>query len=189
MSASTERKNRAAAKAAGTDKKTNAALEAESKARKTRRKWIIGTAVVVLCIALVLFLSSPLMYRITTAVSVGDKNYSPAEVSYVRANVKTNLGSVIGFSGASYDTLASYFGEETADSLLESAVNSRLVENAAMLKYAKESNVPVILIGHITKEGSIAGPKVLEHIVDTVLQFEGGIKGLTRFFRNKALDF
>jgi DNA repair protein RadA/Sms len=44
---------------------------------------------------------------------------------------------------------------------------------AAILKYAKESNVPVLLIGHITKEGSIAGPKVLEHIVDTVLQFEG----------------
>ena len=44
---------------------------------------------------------------------------------------------------------------------------------AAILKYAKETNTPVILIGHITKEGNIAGPKVLEHIVDTVLQFEG----------------
>lgn len=40
-------------------------------------------------------------------------------------------------------------------------------------KYAKESNVPVFLIGHITKEGNIAGPKILEHMVDTVLQFEG----------------
>ena len=44
---------------------------------------------------------------------------------------------------------------------------------AALLKYAKESGVPVILIGHINKEGSIAGPKVLEHIVDAVVQFEG----------------
>ena len=44
--------------------------------------------------------------------------------------------------------------------------------SAAILKYAKESGVPVLLIGHINKEGSIAGPKVLEHIVDTVLQFE-----------------
>jgi len=43
----------------------------------------------------------------------------------------------------------------------------------ALLKYAKENGVPVILIGHITKEGSLAGPKVLEHIVDAVLQFEG----------------
>lgn len=44
---------------------------------------------------------------------------------------------------------------------------------AALLKYAKESGVPVILVGHITKEGSLAGPKILEHIVDAVLQFEG----------------
>ena len=44
---------------------------------------------------------------------------------------------------------------------------------AELLRYAKESNVPVFLIGHITKDGSIAGPKVLEHMVDTVLQFEG----------------
>ncbi len=44
---------------------------------------------------------------------------------------------------------------------------------ASILKFAKETNTPVILIGHINKEGSIAGPKVLEHIVDAVLQFEG----------------
>jgi len=42
-----------------------------------------------------------------------------------------------------------------------------------LMKYAKESNTPVILIGHITKDGQIAGPKLLEHMVDTVLQFEG----------------
>ncbi|WP_022825655.1 DNA repair protein RadA [Hymenobacter norwichensis] len=42
-----------------------------------------------------------------------------------------------------------------------------------LLKYAKETGVPVLLIGHITKDGSIAGPKILEHMVDTVLQFEG----------------
>ena len=40
-------------------------------------------------------------------------------------------------------------------------------------RFAKETNTPVILIGHITKDGSIAGPKILEHMVDTVLQFEG----------------
>lgn len=44
---------------------------------------------------------------------------------------------------------------------------------AAFLKYAKETGTPVILIGHINKEGTIAGPKVLEHIVDAVIQFEG----------------
>lgn len=44
---------------------------------------------------------------------------------------------------------------------------------AALLSFAKEYELPVILIGHITKEGSIAGPKVLEHLVDTVIRFEG----------------
>lgn len=44
---------------------------------------------------------------------------------------------------------------------------------AALQKFAKQTNTPVFLIGHITKDGSIAGPKILEHIVDTVLQFEG----------------
>ena len=55
---------------------------------------------------------------------------------------------------------------------------------AALLKYAKESGVPVILVGHITKEGSIAGPKVLEHIVDTVLQFEGDRHYFYRILRS-----
>lgn len=54
----------------------------------------------------------------------------------------------------------------------------------ALLKYAKETNVPVVLIGHITKEGSIAGPKVLEHIVDTVLQFEGDRHYFYRILRS-----
>lgn len=53
-----------------------------------------------------------------------------------------------------------------------------------LLKYAKESNVPVLLIGHINKEGSIAGPKVLEHIVDAVLQFEGDSQYLYRILRS-----
>lgn len=56
--------------------------------------------------------------------------------------------------------------------------------SAALLKYAKESGVPVILIGHINKEGSIAGPKVLEHIVDAVLQFEGDQHYLYRILRS-----
>mgnify|MGYP002562574526 FL=1 len=56
--------------------------------------------------------------------------------------------------------------------------------SAQLLKYAKESNVPVILIGHINKEGSIAGPKVLEHIVDAVLQFEGDHHYMYRILRS-----
>ena len=53
-----------------------------------------------------------------------------------------------------------------------------------MLRFAKETGVPVILIGHITKEGSIAGPKILEHIVDVVLQFEGDNRGAYRLLRS-----
>jgi DNA repair protein RadA/Sms len=54
---------------------------------------------------------------------------------------------------------------------------------AQLLKYAKESNIPVLLIGHINKEGSIAGPKILEHMVDTVLQFEGDQHYMYRIVR------
>ncbi|MCQ2136467.1 MAG: DNA repair protein RadA, partial [Bacteroidales bacterium] len=62
---------------------------------------------------------------------------------------------------------------------------SQIKETAAqLLRYAKDSGVPVILIGHITKEGSIAGPKILEHIVDVVLQFEGDNRGTYRVLRS-----
>jgi DNA repair protein RadA/Sms len=52
-----------------------------------------------------------------------------------------------------------------------------------ILRYAKESGTPVFLIGHITKDGSLAGPKVLEHMVDTVLQFEGDRNHVYRLLR------
>ena len=52
-----------------------------------------------------------------------------------------------------------------------------------LLKFAKQSGTPVVLMGHITKEGSIAGPKVLEHIVDAVLQFEGDQHYMYRVLR------
>ena len=55
---------------------------------------------------------------------------------------------------------------------------------ASLLRFAKGSGIPVVLIGHITKEGTIAGPKVLEHIVDVVLQFEGENRGAYRVLRS-----
>jgi len=68
----------------------------------------------------------------------------------------------------SIQTLTSPFVESSSGSI------SQIREcTAEWQRYAKETNTPVFLIGHITKEGSIAGPKVLEHMVDTVLQFEG----------------
>lgn len=54
---------------------------------------------------------------------------------------------------------------------------------AEFLRFAKETNTPVFMIGHITKEGSLAGPKVLEHMVDTVLQFEGDRNHIYRLLR------
>ena len=60
---------------------------------------------------------------------------------------------------------------------------------AALLRYAKSGGPSIILIGHITKEGSLAGPKVLEHIVDTVLQFEGDQHYLYRILRSQKNRF
>jgi DNA repair protein RadA/Sms len=61
---------------------------------------------------------------------------------------------------------------------------SQIRETAAEFqRYAKETNTPVFLIGHITKDGSIAGPKILEHMVDTVLQFEGDRNYVYRILR------
>ncbi len=68
----------------------------------------------------------------------------------------------------SIQTLQSPFVESSPGSI------SQIRETAAELqRFAKETNTPVFLIGHITKDGNIAGPKILEHMVDTVLQFEG----------------
>ena len=72
---------------------------------------------------------------------------------------------------------------ETLDSAPGSV--SQIKEVAAqLLRFAKETGVPVILIGHITKDGFIAGPKILEHIVDVVLQFEGENRGSYRILRS-----
>ena len=58
-----------------------------------------------------------------------------------------------------------------------------------LIKFAKETNTPVILIGHITKDGNIAGPKILEHMVDTVLHFEGDRNHVYRILRSQKNRF
>ncbi len=71
--------------------------------------------------------------------------------------------------------------------LLESSAGtvSQVRECAAiLLRYAKQTGIPVILVGHITKDGSLAGPRTLEHIVDVVLQFEGDNKYIYRILRS-----
>lgn len=79
----------------------------------------------------------------------------------------------------SIQTLHTDFIESTAGSI------SQIREcTAELIKFAKETNVPVLLIGHITKDGTIAGPKILEHMVDTVLQFEGDRNHVYRILRS-----
>jgi DNA repair protein RadA/Sms len=79
----------------------------------------------------------------------------------------------------SIQTLHTDYIESTAGSI------SQIRETAAeLIKFAKETNIPVILIGHITKDGNIAGPKILEHMVDTVLQFEGDRNHVYRILRS-----
>ena len=78
----------------------------------------------------------------------------------------------------SIQTLQSDYLEASAGSV------SQIKEcTSELIKFAKETATPVILIGHITKDGSIAGPKILEHMVDTVLQFEGDRNHVFRILR------
>jgi len=78
----------------------------------------------------------------------------------------------------SIQTLQSDYLEASAGSV------SQIKEcTSELIKFAKETATPVILIGHITKDGSIAGPKILEHMVDTVLQFEGDRNHIFRILR------
>ena len=79
----------------------------------------------------------------------------------------------------SIQTLHTDYIESTAGSI------SQIRETTAeLIKFAKETNIPVLLIGHITKDGTIAGPKILEHMVDTVLQFEGDRNHVYRILRS-----
>mgnify|MGYP000155201005 CR=1 FL=1 len=72
---------------------------------------------------------------------------------------------------------------ETVDSSAGSISQVRECASA-LLRFAKSSGIPVLLIGHINKEGSLAGPKILEHIVDTVIQFEGDQHYMYRILRS-----
>ena len=152
MSASTERKNRVAARAAGTDKKQLAQQEAEKKAAVSKRRWIIGSIAVVLFIALIIFLNSPLMYRITTAETVGDKDFSPAEVKFARANVN-------------YNAYSSYFGEEYANSVVE----ENLKQTSALLKLAEDEGIT------LTETEKAAIDESLSRLPETAKQYHVSI--------------
>lgn len=108
MSASTKKKQRIAAREAGTDKKILAAQkEAELKAQ-SKRRWTLGTIGVVLLIAVILFLNSGFLYKSTTALSIGDADYSPAQVNYQYANQFFNMAN-------QYGSYASMMGLDTSN--------------------------------------------------------------------------
>ena len=110
MSASTERKNRQAARAAGTDKKMLAAQEAAKQKKKSQIRWTLGTIAVVLLIALIFFLDSGVLYTRSTALTIGDESYSPAEVNYYYANEYHNMVN-------QYGNYISMFGLDTSSGI------------------------------------------------------------------------
>ncbi|MBR4549217.1 MAG: peptidylprolyl isomerase [Oscillospiraceae bacterium] len=153
MSASTERKLRQAARAAGTDKKMLAAQEAAQKKKKSQIRWTLGTIAVVLLIALIFFLDSGVLYTRTTALTVGDKNYSPAEVSYYYGNeyhtMVNQYGSYISLFGL--DTRSGISGLDKQDCpMLENgtwrdyflqSAEENIKQVKALTDYAKQNGI------------------------------------------------
>ncbi len=100
---------------------------------------------------------------------------------------ETNLENILNIAQSDRPGLIIVDSIQTLHSdLVESSPGSvsQVRECAAqLLKFSKQSQIPVIIIGHITKDGTLAGPKILEHIVDTVLQFEGDQNHMYRILR------
>lgn len=106
---------------------------------------------------------------------------------------ETNIEQILSLAHKHHPTIIVIDSIQTAfTALLPSAPGSvgQVRESAAQLvRYAKQSNTAVLLIGHVTKEGVIAGPRVLEHIVDTVLYFEGAQESRFRIIRTMKNRF
>ena len=96
---------------------------------------------------------------------------------------ETDINNIIAQADALKPDLMVVDSVQNVDSSAGSVTQIKEV-TAILLHFAKMSGIPVILIGHITKDGYIAGPKILEHIVDVVLQFEGDNKGSYRLLRS-----
>lgn len=107
-------------------------------------------------------------------------------------------------SETSVQNILMHLEKEEADVVIVDSIqtlHSSIIESSAgsisqiretsgeLMRFAKETNTPVFLIGHINKEGSIAGPKVLEHMVDVVLQFEGDRNHMYRLLRSSKNRF
>ena len=110
MSASTEKKLRQAAREAGTDKKMLAEIEAAKKKSQAKTRWTIGTIAVVILIAAIIFLDSGYLYKHTTALTVADETYTPAEMNYQYASQYLYWVN-------QYGSYASLFGLDTSSGI------------------------------------------------------------------------
>ena len=154
MSASTEKKIRKAAREAGNDKKAIAAQAEAVKQAKTRRQWTLGTIAVILLIAVILFLNSSFIYTGTKALSIGEKDYSPAELNYYYATqymaVVNEYGSYASILGLDTSTGLAGLDSQTCpisadggswkDYFLDAAKNA-LVQTVALKDYAAENGI------------------------------------------------
>ena len=152
MSASTEKKVRQAAREAGTDKKTIAAQEEAKKQAVSKRRWTWAGIGIIALIVLIFILNSTVLYTKTTAVTIDDRNFSPAEVTYAYANqyqsFVNNYGSYASLFGLDTQNGLSGLGSQQSsmgegtwkDYFLDQAINS-LKQNIALGKYASENGI------------------------------------------------
>ena len=146
---------------------------------------------------------STLMLQIALSVNLkvlyvsGEESASQIKMRADRTGITNQECYIV--NDNSLDILFNHFNDVQPDLIVIDSIqtlHSPLIEASAgsvsqirectsqLIKYAKETSVPVFIIGHITKDGNIAGPKVLEHMVDTVLQFEGDRNHLFRLVRS-----
>ncbi|MCG6188199.1 DNA repair protein RadA [Maribellus maritimus] len=132
----------------------------------------------------------------------GEESLQQIKLRAERLNISNN--NCLFLSETSLENLLAHSEQIQPDVLIIDSIQTISTENiesspgsvsqvrectSAILRFAKKSGVAVVLIGHINKEGSIAGPKVLEHIVDTVLQFEGDTNYMYRILRSNKNRF
>lgn len=124
---------------------------------------------------------------------------SPEQIKLRAERLSASNPDCLIYSEVNLESIITQFENEKPDLLIIDSVQTLYTDmldtspgsltqirecTARLLKLSKTSHVPTILIGHITKDGTLAGPKVLEHIVDTVLQFEGDHQYIYRILRS-----
>jgi DNA repair protein RadA/Sms len=124
---------------------------------------------------------------------------SPEQIKMRADRLQGNNDQCLLYSEVNLESVITQFEQEKPELLIIDSIQTLYTDNldaspgslsqirecaAQLLKMAKTTHVPTILVGHITKDGMLAGPKLLEHIVDTVLQFEGDHQNIYRILRS-----